>query len=133
MATKPTANEIRGMLPHFFCSNELHRWSGLFRNMFLTDGAKYVADSCGAYWLMDIIGSYQPRLRANGKWDQTWTLSYLPKGSVNKAKVVCTDRITGERLVSQLIEHTDFPLEEGITLQAYYNTIQTIINLPAER
>ena len=44
------------------------RWSPLFRQMVLTDGAKFVADNGGAhgaYWLMDAIASHQPKALRN--------------------------------------------------------------------
>ena len=61
------AYELEIELGHFTGTMEWHKWSILYPRFVLTDGAKYLADKAGAYWLMDIIGSYQPRLLSAGE------------------------------------------------------------------
>lgn len=38
----------------------------------LTDGVKYLADEGGAYWLLDIIASYQPDAKIRRERFQVW-------------------------------------------------------------
>src|SRR5216684_681209 len=52
---------------------------GRYRNVLFTDGAKYVADQGGAYWLLDEIALAQrgqPRVAAEEF--QVWRLSVKP-------------------------------------------------------
>lgn len=69
-----------------------------------TDGVKYVADEAGAYWLVDIVASYQPQLQ--DQEFQQWILTVNPDHS---ATVICTDGNEKE-LIRQKLEYTDFPL-----------------------
>ena len=38
----------------------------------LTDGVKYIADEAGAYWLLDIIASYQTDAKIRREPFQVW-------------------------------------------------------------
>jgi hypothetical protein len=87
------------------------RWSPLFRSMCLTDGAKFLAEKAGAYWLMDAIASHQPNARrknADLKDFQLWTL----KVKDNKATLTCQADSDQTATIRQRIEYTDFPLAE---------------------
>ena len=84
----------------------------LVRNVTFTDGAKYVADHAGAYWLLDIIAIAQPHTAGlANEYFQAWRMTVNGDAS---AIVVCTDG-NDEELYRQAIRHTDFPLPE-ITL-----------------
>jgi hypothetical protein len=48
-------NDWVSNLDGFTGTEAYHPWSILFRKAVLTDGAKYLADKAGAYWLMDVI------------------------------------------------------------------------------
>lgn len=61
--SKMTKEELENGLTNFYGTEDYHKFSILFPNLFLTDGVKFLADNAGAYWLMDIIGSYQPKCR----------------------------------------------------------------------
>lgn len=100
------------------------RWSPLFRNFVLTDGALYVAEEAGAYWLMDAIASHFRSYRTQDfvvatlkKRPKTWLLT-LDDGNSNK-------------LASQVIEYSDFPLDE-IKLYAAPQGDLWVILLPSE-
>lgn len=102
-------------LGHFTGTESYHRWSILFRNMVLTDGALYVAKnggSHGAFWLMDAIASHQPAARKHRSLQdiQFWKLR------VNLAKKTCVLECRADSdkpvLIKQEIEYTDFDLEE---------------------
>jgi hypothetical protein len=94
------------------------------RSVLFTDGAKYVADQGGAYWLLDIIAiAQQHDKRVSAEEFQVWKLSVAKDRS---ATVLCED---GNDIVvySQPIPFTDFPLEK-ITLYFANN----VIHLPSE-
>lgn len=78
--------------------------------LLLTDGAVYLAEHAGAYWLMDAILSYQPQCRRDPMLAemQFWTLKRDDKGG---ALLIC-ERDAGDVAFVQEIEHTDFPLDE---------------------
>ena len=105
--------QIKTGLNGFYGTNEWHRWSILFPKMLLTDGAKYVADKCEAYWLMDNIASHQRKALQDKKLQdiQFWTLKLNAKGSRYAATLIC-ERDTGDIAIKQEIEYTDFPLPE---------------------
>lgn len=112
------AAELEAELPHFTGTEEYHRivypW---LRNtdFLLTDGVKHLADKAGvisgsAYWLIDLIASYQREKPVKDEPFQVWKLTV--KESVGK--VTCDDG-NGRILASQDIPYTDFALDE-ITL-----------------
>jgi hypothetical protein len=89
-----------------------------------TDGARFVADRAGAYWLLDEIVTNQTRPKIKAEEFQVWTL----KVDLEKHKGVLTcDDGNGNVVFSKRIEFTDFPLPE-IKL---YCTDGTIL-LPSE-
>jgi hypothetical protein len=98
-------------------------------NVILTDGAKYLADKAGAYWLMDIIWSITPKLTANE--DEFFVLA-LERGEGNTAEVV-VDRGRGHEkpLYTQHIPFTDFPLESQ-TLYIQKSDRHFVVMLPSE-
>jgi hypothetical protein len=102
-------------LDQFIGTEGYHRWSILFRNHVLTDGAKYVADNGGtngAYWLMDAIASYHGKLMRNKDTRlrdiQFWNL----KVNGNTAVLTCRADSGEKPAVTQKIEYTDFDLPE---------------------
>jgi hypothetical protein len=76
----------------------------------LTDGAKYLADGAGAYWLMDAIASYLPQF--TGKED--FIVAKLVRTGIS-AQLTLDDG-NGRVLDQQHIPYTDFPL---ISIQLY--------------
>ncbi len=116
MDTK-SANEA---FSSFTGTEAYHRFS-LITRLLCTDGAIAVAHACGAFWLLDIIASYQPKLKKAGQDEfQSWNLNLNPSGS--GAVVTCTDG-NENVLITQKIPFTDFPyaslnlfVEDGIIL-----------------
>ena len=97
---------------------------GINRDVLFTDGAKYVADQGGAYWLLDEIAIIQPYdARVAAEEFQVWTLKVRDDRT---ATLTCDDG-NGTIVFSKEIEFTDFPLPE-ITLWFANNTIY----LPSE-
>ena len=92
---------------------------GINRNVLYTDGAQYVAEHAGAYWLLDEIALIQPYdKRVATEEFQVWKLKVKPD---NSATLTCDDG-NGNIVFTKAIEFTDFP-PEGITLYFTNNTI----------
>jgi len=81
--------------------------------LLLTDGAKYLAETAKAFWLMDAIASFQIYPRVSNEAFQVWKL-IVTEG--RKATLTCTDG-NFIPLSKMEIDYTDFPLPE-ITLYA---------------
>jgi hypothetical protein len=103
--TKKTLDESD--LANFTGSENWYRhWLGKF---LYTDGAKYVADQAGAYWLIDEIAINQTRPKVRAEEFQVWVL----KVDLAKRKSVLTcDDGNGNVVFTKRIEYTDFPLPE---------------------
>ena len=57
----------------------------------LTDGVKYLADEAGAYWLLDIIASYQTDPKIRHQPFQVWELKLSPdNATTGKRRAVVT-------------------------------------------
>jgi hypothetical protein len=57
---KMDAETLSKNLEHFCGSEEYYKH---FLGLLYTEGVKYLAENAEAYWLIDAIVSYQPRLR----------------------------------------------------------------------
>jgi hypothetical protein len=107
-----------------FTGSEQWYWHGLVRGVLFTDGAKYVADTGGAYWLLDEIALAQRgSKRVAGEEFQLWKLAV----KADKTATLSCDDGNGNAVFTKAIKFTDFPLE-GITL-CYSNKV---ILLPGE-
>jgi hypothetical protein len=95
----------------------------LVRSVTYTDGAQYVAERGGAYWLLDIIATMQLEKAIRVESFQVWKLAVKPDRS---GTVTCEDG-NGNEVYRQELEFTDFPLPE-IT---FYFT-DNVILLPTE-
>lgn len=109
-------------LAHFTGSEQWYR-HGLARSITYTDGAKYVADHGGAYWLLDEIALAQTFFVAvKAEPFQVWRLT------VNDGKGVLTcDDGNGSIVFTKTIPFTDFPLPE---IKFYFT--DNVILLPSE-
>ena len=105
-----------------------------------TDGIDYLAREAGAFWLIDAIASHQPQIsRIASKQQRTdildfqiWVLRKTPQLRWPKAaKLTMHADLPGEAIVTQIIEFTDFPLDE-ITLYLEAGEYPTLM-LPGER
>lgn len=113
-----TKTYTRADLRQFTGSENWYR-HGLNRAVLFTDGAKYVADSAGAYWLLDEIAlaqRYEPAVAAEGF--QFWKLTVTPKQT---GTLSCEDG-NGKAVFSKSLDYTDFPAE-GVELYFTNNTI----------
>lgn len=83
------------------------KYYGYLGGVKLTDGAKYLADRAGCYWLMDIVASCQHDLT---KYPfQLWSIRVLED---KKAIVECREDTGTPAVIHQEIKYTDFPLKE---------------------
>ena len=116
MSDKPRITQAD--LQQFTGTEQWYR-HGLNRAVLFTDGAKYVADTCGAYWLLDEIALAQRYTKSLAVEEfQVWTLTVHPDRT---AALVCDDG-NGRKLLSKEIPFTDFPMET-VTLWCSNNTI----------
>ncbi len=81
-------------------------WS---RQVVYTDGVKFLAETAGAYWLIDAIALAQPRARQDPRLCefQLWELFVRDD---RRATLVCS-RDSDDGAFRQEIEFTDFPME----------------------
>jgi len=97
--------ELLKELGGFTGTEYYHRhWLGLV----YTDGIKYLADKAGAHWLIDLVASYQGKLKREEF--QVWRIRVNEK---REATVDCWSDVPekSKKLVEQFIPFTDFPLE----------------------
>lgn len=88
-----------------------------------TDGAQYVAEAGGAYWLLDAIVSHQHDPAVRAEPFQVWIL----KVAEDQSGVLTCEDGDGNFVAAQTIAFTDFPLPE-ITLWLQND----VIFLPSE-
>ena len=150
------APKIRSELNNYNGTERYHRCC-IFSRMVCTDGVKRMAELCGAFWLLDLIASHQSAIakRQVHMLPQFWKLRlrdhiqnhangsaltrvFFPNGSQDQASAICAqdwehDEPTG-LLIRQTIEHTSFPLPEGIDLWVEFNSEYRagVILLPSE-
>ncbi len=113
-----TANALRT-----FTGTEHWYRHPLARNVLYTDGARYVAEQGGAYWLLDLIALAQSVAAVTAEPFQLWTLTVQVDRS---ARLICEDG-NGGVVFSKAIEYTDFPLPE---IMLYFT--DGVILLPGE-
>ncbi len=109
-------------LRQFTGTEQWHR-HGIARNVLYTDGAQYVAESGGAYWLLDEIAFAQSIREIAAESFQVWRLKVNPD---HTATLACEDG-NYNVVFSKQIEFTDFPLDEV----SFYFT-DNVIMLPSE-
>jgi len=91
-------------LSGFIGSCGLYQWCQIFPHV-MTDGIKYLADTLECYWLLDIVGSYQHKLRTCDF--QLWRIEVL----VDNSALVSMREDTNEPVVIiQEVPYTDFPV-----------------------
>lgn len=104
---------------HQFTGSEQWYRHGLVRSILYTDGAKYVADHGGAYWLLDEIAFAQRGDKAVAAEEfQVWTLTVKP----DRTATLACEEGNGNAVFAKTIPYTDFPVEK-ISLWFTNNTI----------
>ena len=108
-----------------FCGSMEYHATTLRGDTFVcTDGMMHLAETAGAYWLLDAVSSHQSHqldLACDGF--QLWQLRKLGQDRANDAELTCwrdTPTVDTKPVVRQLIPYTDFPFDElGETFQFY--------------
>lgn len=77
-----------------------------FTGLLYTDGIRYLATEAKCYWLIDLIASYQPKLK-NVPF-QLWSVQVFEDKS---AVITCKEDSGQPDLVRQQSHFTDFPLD----------------------
>lgn len=93
-------------LKQFTGTEEWHR-NSLFPQFLYTDGVKYLAETAGAYWLIDYIFSNQMLETIKKQPFQVWDLTVDNNEAIMKVE-------DGNKMVVKgfKICYTDFPLKE---------------------
>lgn len=78
----------------------------LCRTLLFTDGIHFLAEKAGAFWLIDVVGSYQHKLKQESF--QLWRLEKAESGAV----VTCRRDTNEPDLIRQEIPYTDFPFDD---------------------
>ncbi len=94
-------------LAQFTGTDQWHR-HGLNRRVLFTDGAKYLADQGGAYWLLDTVAICQAEKAVAAEPFQVWKLVVREDRT---ATLTCDDG-NGRIVRTEHIPFTDFPLDE---------------------
>ncbi len=93
-------------LAHFTGDLERYRhWTG--RTIY-TPGVQYLAQKANAYWLIDLVVSWQLQHKVAAAPFQIWKLTVRPDRTATATATNGGDR----ELAPQAIPFTDFPLEE---------------------
>jgi hypothetical protein len=123
--TRPTIpDELHRHLAQFSGTERYHR---THPGLLATDGAKYLADAAGAYWLLDIVWSVLPRIA-----DEFAVLELTVEEGTRRAVVVIHDGREPETTYHrQDIPYTDFPLPK-IKLYIQQNERERVVMLPSE-
>ena len=129
-ATKIVPEQLQADLEQFDGTEEYHRLT-LNRRLVATDGVKYLCEAAEAFWLVDAIGSYQPRCARDPmlRRMQFWKLTVdLEK---HDGKLTC-ERDAGDVVITQRIPYTDFPLA-SIRIWVEAGDDLMVAMLPGER
>lgn len=112
------AAELKAECDKYY-GTENHILTGLTRNIIITDGINFLRQAAGggAFWLVDLIASYQNKLQKHPmlKDFQLWTIEKDPKNA--EGCIVTCHIDTDQPFLKQEVEYTDFPLDdEGFKL-----------------
>lgn len=110
-------------LDNFTGTESYHKYMG---GLMLTDGVKYLAEQGKCWWIIDIIWSYQHKLK-NSSAFQLWELNIDEEMNTRSAVITCKEDSDKKPLITQKIPHTDFPMDY---LKLY--CIDKVILLPSE-
>lgn len=120
-----TTPDLADELAQFTGSEHFYPFSVLFPKFLLTDGAEYLAETAGAFWLMDMIASH---MRGYEQKD-TFATARLKKRQ--KTWLFTLDDGNGNVFARQIIQYSDFPIEEFMLFVGWDGDYWTIM-LPSE-
>jgi hypothetical protein len=125
--SKQSAGELRSNLSQFIGTTAYHQFSPFFPKVVLTDGALYLAENAGAFWLMDLVAPQLSRI------NDVFVLIRLVTEPKNRALLEMTDANGSDEKIfyAHKIEFTDFPLDR-LELYAGRQDDLWVIMLPSE-
>lgn len=122
-----TPNELKDALAQFTGTEGYHRLTYASHVLF-TDGVAYLAETAGAYWLMDMIASHLSSVPA----EEAFVLArYAGTPGASGLFSLTDDEPANRTYGRQSVEYSDFPLDE-IKLYAVSDGIQWVVLLPSE-
>lgn len=102
-----------------FIGTECYYRHPLFSRYVYTDGVQYVAETGGAYWLIEAVFSWQTEPKVKNQEFQLWVLTV---DEATQSAVLTASNGNRKQMVRQEIEFTDFPLPE-IKLYLHHNVL----------
>ena len=124
MTRPPTPAELLSHLAQCTGTEQYHR---THPGLLATDGAKYLADAAGAYWLLDITWSVLPKIA-----DEFAVLEpRLEEGTSRAEVLIHNGRKPKTVYCRQGIPYTDFPLP-SVKLYIQENGLERVVMLPGE-
>lgn len=109
-------------------------WKHTAQFFLYTDGIKYVVEKCEAFWLLDVVQSFQLKKDFWNMKYQFWHLEVDPKA--NEGVIIMRADMGEPELINQKIPHTDFPVH---TLDFYVvsdlclqSSLSKVMMLPGE-
>lgn len=96
----------------FTGTTNYYKFSIIFPNVVLTDGSKYVAETAGAFWLMDMIASYLPYV------NDDFAVARLKVDNKTYSGMFTLEDGNYNVQFRQKVSHTDFPEEEFLMFVA---------------
>jgi hypothetical protein len=108
MTTETKSENLLADLAQFTGSESWYRHP--LAKMLYTDGFRFLAETAGAYWLIDLVASHQLAIARKGDSAfQVWRLKKNGRGATIDAWTDTPDK--SQLLARQVIEYTDFPLD----------------------
>ncbi len=115
--------ELLTMLKQFTGSDQLAR---LKKNVLLTEGARYLAESAECFWLFDLYASQLMAVDGNKDWFTSLKITLT-----NRTATISIEDGNERVLVNQKIEYTDFPIQ-AYTLYGCWAGDYWVLMLPSE-
>ncbi len=91
-------------LNQFIGTTQYHR--STFGTLNITDGVHYLTEKAKCFWLIDLIESFQPKLKNIGF--QVWGIKVNDEKT---AIIYCKDGNNKKLLTLKKLDYTDFPLK----------------------
>lgn len=120
---KMDADDLKTQLAQFTGTEHYHR---MYSNLYLTDGARFLAERAECFWLFDLYWSHIMSISPRDK--EFTVLKLCVEGQ--RASAVIEDG-NGNALAGQEISYTDFPLP-SITLYCCWFGEGWVAMLPSE-
>lgn len=117
-----TEQEIKSELANFTGTTEWYRHTF---GMLYTQGIRYLAEAAEAFWMLDLVESWQFEKSVREQEFQVFKLTV----NKDRSAIVSIEDGNDNVIGTQAIEMTFFPLD-SITL--FYNNVEQILYLPSE-